>query len=103
MSAVTLAAGTSTSTAASPCVAGGLNTYAYAEADPGSLSDPLGLKPGELFDSSAEAEADRALYVPLVHEHNWAFDFVLVAWMQPWHAVLGRRVPGWVQIHVSTH
>lgn len=38
------------------------------------MIDPLGLKPGDLFETSAEAEADRALYVPLVHEHNWAFD-----------------------------
>lgn len=49
---------------------GGLNTYQYADANPLSVFDPLGLKPGDIFPSKAAAEEDRALYEPLVKQHN---------------------------------
>jgi len=50
---------------------GGLNTYQYADANPVSVFDSLGLKPGDIFPSNAAAEEDRALYEPLVQQHNF--------------------------------
>ncbi|WP_303046403.1 RHS repeat-associated core domain-containing protein, partial [Aquipseudomonas alcaligenes] len=42
---------------------GGLNTYGYVEGNPLSLSDALGLAPGDIFSTEAEAREDASAYI----------------------------------------
>ena len=46
---------------------GGLNTFGYVEGNPVNLSDPLGLAPGDMFASEAEARADALAYQEAVN------------------------------------
>lgn len=53
---------------------GGLNTYAYVDANPVHFADPLGLMPGDIFSTQEAAEADRAMFAALLEERQWALD-----------------------------